>query len=221
MVKRSLYKCFYGSSYDRGAEHALEIWPQIRKAVPEATFEIAYGWQLFENFYRGNPERQAWMRKINKLMEQPGITHHGRLSQPDVEKLMKQCGVFFYPTHFGEINCINALKSQAWGLIPVTIDYAALETTVQFGVKIRGDIWDPDVKKTYTKQLIWVLKNPEWQERVRKPMMKWASRVFSWHNVAQQWDAILRGKKTKPFLQIPKKGVLKIIDGITGKETQK
>lgn len=97
--------CIYTSSYDRGLEHLLKIWPEVVKEVPDAKLHVFYGWKLFEEFYRDNPERMAWKEKMDKMMEHMGITHHGRVPQPEIEKWYKKCGIFAYPSHFYEINC--------------------------------------------------------------------------------------------------------------------
>jgi len=191
---RNPYRCIYTSSYDRGLEHLLKIWPDVKKAVPKAELHVFYGWMLFERFYGDNPERMAWMKKMNELMEQDGITHHGRVSQSDVAKEMEKSGVWAYPTHFGEISCITAMKAQALGSIPVIIDYAALETTVKFGVKVKGDIYDKETKKKYTEELVAILKNHKKQEEIRKPMMKWAREYYKWSNIAKQWSDLFKSE---------------------------
>lgn len=185
---RNPYACMYTSSYDRGLEHLLKMWPEIKKEVPKAELHIFYGWQLFESFYRNNPGSMAWKDKMDKMMEAKGITHHGRVSQPEIEKWYQKCGLWTYPTHFGEISCISAMKAQVWGAIPVVIDYAALKTTVQYGVKVDGDIYEPEVKENYKKELISLLTDHNRQEEIRKPMMKWARKEFPWRKVAKQWD---------------------------------
>lgn len=177
----------YGSSYDRGLEHLLKIWPDVRKAVPDAELHVFYGWFLFAKYFADNPERMSWMEKMNKLMEQPGITHLGRISHEACIKEMENAGIWAYPTHFGEISCITAMRAQAYGAVPCVINYAALKETVQHGVKVEGDIYDKEVREEYTKQLIALLKDEKRQEEIRKHMMKWAKK-FSWANVALQWD---------------------------------
>ncbi len=178
----------YGSSYDRGLEHLLKMWPDIRQAVPDARLRIFYGWQLFDIGYRDNPERMAWKEKMNKLMEQEGIIHLGRISHGAVVREFEMAGVWAYPTHFGEISCITAMEAQAYGAVPCVIDYAALKETVQFGVKIKGDIYDQETKDLYKNALIGLLNDPKYQEEVRKEMIPWARKTFPWSNVAKQWD---------------------------------
>src|SRR3990167_2296102 len=100
-------RVIYTSSYDRGLEHLLQIWGDVKKEVPEAELHIFYGWDLFSRFYKDNPERMEWKHRIDELMKQDGVTHHGRVSQPQIIEEMKKCGVWAYPTHFGEINCCS------------------------------------------------------------------------------------------------------------------
>src|SRR3990167_10584963 len=183
----------YGSSYDRGLEHLLRMWPDIRKEVPDAQLRIFYGWNLFVTGYADNPERMAWKEKMDKLMQQKGITHLGRISHEAFIKEHENAGIWAYPTHFGEISCITAMRAQAYGSIPVVINYAALKETVQYGVKVEGDIYDQETKDIYLKELVALLNDPERQKKIRAEMMPWAREKFAWSAVAKQWDAEFRG----------------------------
>jgi len=178
---------FYGSSYDRGLEHLLKMWPKIIKEVPDAKLHVCYGWDLFSKFYADNPERMAWKDSMDKLMTQKGITHLGRISHGALRDLIERAGIFAYPTHFGETSCITAMKCQAWGAIPVVINYAGIRETVKFGVKVEGDIYDQETKDDYVKQLVALLKDDKRQEKIRKEMIPWALENFTWESVAKQW----------------------------------
>ena len=197
-IKRDPYRCIYTSSYDRGIEHLLKMWPDIKKAVPQATLHIFYGWGLFDKFYYNNPERLAWKEKIVKLMEQPGVKEYGKVDQDRIVEEYYKSGIWAYPTHFGEISCITAMKCQAAGAIPVVIDYAALKETVQWGAKVEGDIYDDETKENYKRTLISMLKNHQGQEEIREKMIPWAKKEFGWAKVAQQWsDEFKQSGKTK------------------------
>jgi glycosyltransferase involved in cell wall biosynthesis len=199
---RNPYACIYTSSYDRGLEHLLKIWPEVKKAMPEAELHICYGWQLFTRFYANNPASMAWKAKMEEMMKAPGIIHHGHLPQPEIKKLMEQCGLWTYPTHFGEINCISAQKAQAYGCVPIVINYAALQTTVKYGLKVDGDIYEKEVRERYKERLIWALQNPSWQEECRQEMMPWAQKKFPWSETAKQWDREFKSDELKEALDI-------------------
>ncbi len=176
------------SSYDRGLQHLLEMWPDIKKEVPEATLHCYYGWQLFEKFYKDNPASVIWMNKMKELMKQEGVTDHGRIPQHELKEEMLKSGIWAYPTHFGEINCISALKAQAYGCEPVVVNYAALREVVKFGRKIEGDIYDEETKEEFKKQLIDALKNP--MNDIERDRMEHTMDDVKWEKVAESWGVL-------------------------------
>lgn len=184
---RNLKRIIYTSSYDRGLEHLLKMWPDIKKEVPDSELHIFYGWQLFNEFHKGNPGSASWKANMIEMMQQEGITDHGRIAQPLLVEEYKQSGIWAYPTHFGEINCISALKAQAYGCEPVVVDYAALHETVQFGRKVAGDIYDKGTQDEFKKQLLDALNNPMSDEK-RDEMSQWALDNYQWSKIASDWD---------------------------------
>lgn len=192
---RNLKRVIYTSSYDRGLEHLLKMWPDVKKAVPKAELHIFYGWQLFDKFYSGNPSSMAWKAKMVEMMTQEGITDHGRIPQKDLVKEYEVSGIWAYSTHFGEINCISAIKAQAYGCEPVVVNYAALRETVQYGRRIEGDIYDKETQEEFKKQLILALAEPIPEEK-RLEMQKWALDTYAWEKIAKQWSDEFRKEVT-------------------------
>lgn len=188
---RDTKKVIYTSSYDRGLLHLLEMWGDVKKEVPDATLDIYYGWQLFDQFYSGNPGSMDWKEKIIKLINQDGVKENGRVPQPQLKKIIEEAGIWAYPTHFGEINCISAIKAQAYGCEPVVVNYAALKETVQFGRKVEGDIYDQETKDKFKAELIDALKNPMSEEK-RKEMQAWAQEKYSWNKIAKEWEEMIK-----------------------------
>lgn len=184
---RDQYRIISTSSYDRGVQHLLEMWPFIKKMVPQASLHCFYGWQLFEKFYKDNPSSMAWMEKMQELMTQDGITDHGRIPQDKLVEEYKKSAIWAYPTHFGEISCISAMKAQAYGCEPVVVNYGALKETVQYGRKVEGDIYDQETKEAFKTALIDALQNPL-QDTERSDMLKWATDTYSWAKVAKDWS---------------------------------
>jgi len=140
------HKLFYGSSYDRGLDILLGMWPRIIEDYPDTELHVCYGWNLFDVAFANNPERMAWKDRMNELMKQKGITHHGRLGKKELKKVRENCTIWAYPTYFAEINCITALDCQSDGVVPVTMDDFALSETVGSGIKVKGDIYDKETQ---------------------------------------------------------------------------
>lgn len=188
---RNPHRIIYTSSYDRGLEHLLAMWPDIKKVVPDAELHIFYGWLLFDKFTQGNPSSQMWKKKMVELMSQDDITDHGRLPQPELAKEYEASGIWAYPTHFGEINCISAIKAQAYGCEPVVVNYAALRETVKYGRRVEGDIYDEETQQEFKKQLIDALNNPM-KDADREEMMKETRDTYNWDTIVTSWDTYFK-----------------------------
>lgn len=189
---RNSKRIIYTSSYDRGLEHLLGMWPDVRREVPDAELHIFYGWQLFDQFYKDNPGAMAWKAKMVEMMKQDGVTDHGRLAQPELKLEYEKSGVWAYPAHFGEISCISAIKAQSAGCEPVIVNYAALRETVKYGRRIEGDIYDEETKVAFKKELIDALKNPM-SDKDRMEMKKAIMSMYGWSQVASQWSTEFKG----------------------------
>jgi hypothetical protein len=195
-IKRDPRKIFYGSSHVRGLAYLYEIWPAVKKAVPKATLDVYYGRESYDAVHKGNPERMKWMDDLQALGKTlDGVEDHGKVGQNQIVRHMFSSGIWAYPCPFPEIYCITAIKAQASGAVPVSSNFAALDETVQFGVKLPmkeqregAKIGKGDVKflEEYQAALIDMLQHPEKQEAIRPKMMKWAQKQ-SWANVAKQW----------------------------------
>jgi hypothetical protein len=191
-VERDPHKVFYGSSHVRGLSYLYEIWPEVKKAVPDATLDVFYGRESYDAINAGNPERLKWMDDmIQKAKELDGVTDHGKVSQDDIVRHAFESGIWAYPCPFPEIYCITAIKCQAAGAVPVASNYAALDETIQFGYKQPFKEFDEEALETYKKNLIWWLQHSKEQDKIRPKMMEWA-RAHSWSAVAGGWDAEFR-----------------------------
>ncbi len=180
------HKLFWGSSYDRGLNHLLKMWPAILEKYPDATLDICYGWGLFSTRYANNPERMTWKNNIDKLMKQQGITHHGRIGKEALNEITKKCGVWAYPTDFDEINCITALNCQALGCVPCVINKAALKETVGSGVRVEGDIYDPETREEYLTRLLNLMGDEKLWKAEQLKGIEFAKN-YLWEQIAEQW----------------------------------
>lgn len=195
------HKLFYQSSYDRGLEIVLKMWPQIKMAFPDATLDIAYGWDMFLKMAHNNPERMKWYENMKQMMSQVDITEHGRLGKEELTKIRKTCGILAYPAHFQEISCISVLEAMRDGLVPVTTDLAALKETNDVGVTVPGDIYDPNVQQEYLKALLEVMGNETlYKEKQQKCLQK--SKNHSWKKTATKWEELFKIKQPEPLITI-------------------
>lgn len=194
--ERDPYLMIYASSYDRGLDNALETWHKVEKEVPQARLNIFYGWNTFDKLMearlRNGEPHGKWMQDYKSKMVQfiassKGVTEIGKVSQNDLYKEFAQSSIWYYPTKFYEISCINAMTAQALGCVPLCTPYAALNETVstEYGIKIPLN--------QITDALIYYLKNLEELDKRRKPMMEWARKAFDIKLLAKEWDEQFNG----------------------------
>lgn len=180
---RNEHQMIYASSYDRGLDNVLKIWPRITKAIPDANLRIYYGWGTYDAIMNARQSQKMLEFKkgmIEMISQSEGVQELGRVTQVELYKQFKQSGVWFYPTEFYEISCINAMTAQAMGTIPVCTPFAALNETVntKLGAKYTLD--------RITDGLIEVLSNN--QDKRRKKLSKWARDKFDIDSLAKEWD---------------------------------
>jgi glycosyltransferase involved in cell wall biosynthesis len=195
--ERNKFKLIYASSYDRGLDHVLEMWPVIRAAVPEATLDIYYGWHGFDRVMQArmqtarNHALQMQQYKtdiIRKIANSKGVRELGRVSQNELYQKFSEASIWLYPTEFEEISCITAMQAQALGTIPICTPYAALNETVhsRFGYKVdRQKIAD------CTIDLLKRMKDEKERKKItntREEMKEWAREKFDVSSLAREWD---------------------------------
>jgi len=195
--KRNPKRIIWMSSHVRGLQLLYDMWPDIKKAVPDAILDIYYGWESYINVNKDNPERMIWMEEmVRQGKELKDVEDHGKISQPQIVREIFRSGIWAYPCPFPEISCITALKAQAGGAIPVSSNFAALDETVQFGIKVPMSQmaedtpvgkWNKQEIERYKQALIEMLQKPALQEKIRPEMMRWG-REQSWAKVAEQWN---------------------------------
>lgn len=187
--ERKKNSLIYASSPDRGLVYLLNNWEKIKKEIPDLTLDIYYGFAVFDAIHRNNPERMAWKKKILELMDQDGITHHGRVGHSELHDAYARADVWVYPTDFSEISCISGQKAQALGAIPFVTDFAALSETVKFGARVDVDIKTKDGQEEFFNEFIKFMKSSD-REKLREQMMKFSQDYFLWSKVAQEWSNV-------------------------------
>lgn len=198
-VKKNQYLMVNTSSPDRSMDILPELFKRVKEKVPQAKLKWAYGFDIFDIMFSGDPDKQKWKNDTLRAMEEAGIENLGRLSQRECAKLYLEANILAYPTEFAEIDCISVKKAQACGAIPATTDFGALNESVYAAEclvrsKKTKDTWSRPYKFTYgieDKKL-----QDEWVERVvdvlqkpisdRNVVKEWTKR-FAWGIISKTW----------------------------------
>lgn len=184
------------SSPDRSLSSFITVAEMVKKEVPTAKFQWAYGWGVYDIVHKDNPLMMAWKQQQIERMEKVGVENLGRINHDEIAKKYCSANVFLYPTEFAEIDCISISKAMAGGAIPVTTDFAALGEKQGHGgfffpsAKTKDD-WDGGVDYGYTgdlqgmaQKVVELLFNPPIE---RSAMRQWAKETYSWKIIAETW----------------------------------
>lgn len=117
----------YCSSPDRGLIPLLEDWEKIKKHHPKLQLRITYG---FKNLMlMGDPRVRT---KIESLCKQEDVFLLGELSMEEMNTEYQKADYWVLPLQIpsAELFCLNAVKAQLCGCMPVVNQVGALKDTV-------------------------------------------------------------------------------------------
>jgi predicted SAM-dependent methyltransferase len=196
---RNPYKIVNSSSPDRSWPVLLELFPKIRKYVPQAELHLFYGFENWKKSAASDPLQQDLIKRLEEGVKQPGVHYHGRVSQERLAHEFLTAGLWAYPTWFTETSCITAMEAQAAGLPIVTSNLAALKETVgEYGVLLDGEWTSPEYQQRFVGESVAYLQMDYPHEiRKRDPAR------FALDTLARDWEAMFREllerKKTHPL----------------------
>jgi glycosyltransferase involved in cell wall biosynthesis len=188
-VDKVPYRYFYSSDWVRGLEEILEIWPDVKEAIPEAELHVAYSIDLCSVRY----VNQEWKLEeiYGRLKSMPGLVCHDRLGHQELADLQLSCEAWLYPPQqnsadggFLETYCISALEAQAAGCVPFSRLNGALPETLK-----SRTTWEKDFT---AKDVIRILNaiHEDWNSHNMQEMLRtnrdWALSQ-TWESLATEW----------------------------------
>lgn len=198
-IKKVANRYFYSSSYDRGLKELMEVWPQIKEAIPDAELHIAYGTQTAETIYNITGEKdklRETLKMVSQMENMPGVVHHERIGQVELAELQLSCTAWLYPAQpnhesnaggFLETYCITALEAMAAGCVPYSRLNGALPETLHNRLE-----WKQDEKiETVIAKLKAINK---FTPNLLKENKDYAL-AKSWKALAEEWITIMQPKE--------------------------
>lgn len=180
-VEKVPNRLIFTSVPDRGLGLVAETFPRIKAAIPDASLVITSDYRLWGSISPANSQY------LNMFMRMSDVQFLGAVSRDKLIEEQLKAQVHYYPCVYDELFCIAVAESQVAGVLPITTDCGALETT-NMGTVVHGDAARIEVKEELVQETIRALKNPllkETQEFLRGA----ARNRFSLENIMKQWQA--------------------------------
>jgi GT2 family glycosyltransferase len=192
-VTRNYHRLIWASSWDRGLDNVLYLWPFLKERVPDLELAVFYGTQTWKASCQQKNDTEG-LKKIEELergVRQPGITVYGRIPQNQLAIEYKKSGLLLYCTAFSETFFIGGLEANRAGCPVIANNYAGLRTTLKDGAILlgNGDAYYPyskEGREAFFASAIELLTNREkWTEWSKKGFEN--SEKYSWTKTAEKW----------------------------------
>ena len=188
------FRLIYASVPDRGLDILLDIFPEIRKAVPEAELHVFCGLDL-------GMVKKADMERAQKLYprtKQSGVHLRGTVTQKELAEEFKKSRLLVYPAHellaadfYAETSCIVALQAQAAGTPVISSRRGAMSESVkdgETGVLIKGDPFSQKYKDAFVTAVIELLENSDKWVVMSTNAREHVLKRYSWKQIAAEWE---------------------------------
>ena len=163
----------YCSVPDRGLYYLKDLFPAIRRRVPDATLVITSDFTLWGHA----AARDAFQPFFDG---QSGVEYLGHVPRARLVAEQLRARVLAYPCTFEEGFCIAAAECMAAGTVPVTTNAFALTTTVgDAGVLINGRPRSWFYRRAFVKAAVRLLSDDG----------HWSERSAACRRHARSWDA--------------------------------
>ena len=194
-VERHPHRLIWSSSWDRGLDNLLYLFPFIKEEIPDVELHIFYGVYNWKKSCQLKNDEKG-LQKIQELEDtikrDENIVDHGRLSQKELAKEFLKSSLWLYPTIFSETFCITSIEAQRSGIPVICSRYAGLITTLGESAVMLGDgsnVWYPYTKEGreafFHEALKMLTDKSHWEYWSKKGFEN--SEKYSWEKVALMW----------------------------------
>lgn len=177
-VRKVENRIIFTSVPERGLGIVADLFPEIRKMV-DASLVITSDYRLW-GAGAGNGHY------VQRFLGSEGVEYLGAVPRRRLVEEQLKAQIHLYPCLYDELFGIAVAESQYAGVLPITTNTGALETT-NMGVLVRGFAQDSDVGKVLIEKTIEYLNNPD-LENIQKFLAEKARKRFSIETIMKQWN---------------------------------
>lgn len=217
-VKKIPGRMIWASSPDRGLHRLLELWPRLKRAVPEANLNVFYDFHSTEHtakeYYQGaniymtsdNFElgyRARYILEALKRMKHLDINLFKSVSRRRLEQEMSEAQALIYPldpVYYTETFGVVVLEACAAGTAPVLCSADAF-----------GELWGSvaetvpypycDNSEAFFNKTVKILTDASYRETVADRCRE-HSKKFMWSNIAKELESCLSSRGETGLMKV-------------------
>lgn len=176
-------RLIFTSVPDRGLEHVAQMFPVVKREIPDATLTITSDYRLWGNY---SPDNQS---HVQRFLHMDGVSFLGGVTREVLVKEQLKSQIHFYPCSYEEMFCIACAENQVAGSLPITTVMGALGTT-NMGVLINGKPGDPRFQNIMIETTVKYLQD-EKLNLIQKELQQRAMERFSLDRILDEWDRLI------------------------------
>ena len=104
-----------------------DIWPEVKKRIPDAKLKIIGGYYKFREAAGPDQQQKDWTEMM--LQHGHSIEFTGVITQQDISDILRKASYMIYPVGFPETYGISTLEALAHNVPLITCRFGALEET--------------------------------------------------------------------------------------------
>jgi glycosyltransferase involved in cell wall biosynthesis len=205
-IERNKKRIMWCSSPDRGLHHILDIFPEVRAQVPEASLHVFYEFDAWYKRIAAEPhiwDSQPLGKRAHRLKAsfdalgrngENGIHLRGNVSNHQIAEELRKSACLAYtcdPVDFTEGFSIATLDACAAGTVPIIADVDALGQLYRnVAVIIEGKPDDSSSRKRWISEIVLALTNQEHVDKITTKARSFAQE-FDAPKMAAAWEKLL------------------------------
>lgn len=182
-VTRNKYKLLYSSTPFRGLKEMLDVFPEIKKQVPEAELYVTSSMKVYNN---KDKESKEFEELYNRARNIDGVKYIGTVKKDELAKHFMESRMWSYPNTYEETFCIGAIESISAGTPIVTSCLGALPEVIPRGCSLTSmaDPKSEQFKQDFINNCVRLLKDDSLWNKMNEECNK---HNFDWSKSSLKW----------------------------------
>ena len=198
LLKKDKNHFVYNSSATKGLLPLVnDIWPEIKKKIPEARLTVIGGYYRFKGGKTDDQQNTVKELSEREDLKNLDVTFTGILPQQKIAEILSNAYMMLYPASFPETFGISTIESLLYKTPLVTMRFGALEEVaiekacylVDYAIEPNGLFPDINKQEQINKFLETFFKayDDPYLHQQKQNYCSVIDDVYGWDNVALQW----------------------------------